>query len=94
MLRIPSTPIVTRIPEYICADWIAYCHSRQMTQSEVMRRAIAAYVEADESSSDRELAMAAIIEESFQETSLRSGGKYVRRKTRWRGSLVPDPPSP
>ena len=86
-MRIPSVPIVTRIPEYSAAGWIAYCTARRMTQSEAMRRAIAYMIEADESATNDELVTSAQILESFPETSLRSEGRYVRRKIRFFNSL-------
>ena len=87
-MRIPSVPIVTRIPEFAAPGWIAYCTARRMTQSEAMRRAIAALIESDDTASNDELVVAAQIEEAFPEYCLRSDGKYTRRKVRWRGSLV------
>lgn len=56
-----------------------------------MRRAISAFIEADESASNEELVVAAVIEEAFPEHCLRSDGKRVRRSVRWRGSLVGSP---
>ena len=86
-MRIPSVPIVTRIPEYSAAGWIAYCTSRRMTQSEAIRRAIAYMIEADESATNDELVTSAQILESFPETSLRSEGRYVRRKIKFFNSV-------
>lgn len=106
-MRIPSVPIVARIPEYAAPEFIAYCARRRMTQSEAIRRGIAALVESDESATNRELAMSAQILEAFPEYALRSEGKYTRRKVRFFGSLddwedhmkmvrgeIPVPPSP
>ena len=53
--------IATRIPDYAMQDWIGYCRKRGLTQSEVMRRAIARYIEDDDTSTNAELAMASII---------------------------------
>lgn len=90
-MRIPSVPIVTRIPEYAAPGWIAYCTRRRLTQSEAIRRGIAALIESDDTATNEELVVAAQIEESYPEYCLRSEGKYVRRKVRWRGSFA-DPP--
>ena len=86
-MRIPSVPIVTRIPEYSAAGWIAYCTRRRLSQSEAIRRAIAYMIEDDESSTNDELVVSAQILEAFPETSLRSEGRYVRRKVKFFGSL-------
>ena len=86
-MRIPSVPIVARIPEYAVAGWIAYCTKRRLSQSEAIRRAIAYLIENDESSTNDELVVSAQILEAFPETSLRSDGHYVRRKIRFFRSL-------
>ena len=78
-MRIPTELIGTRIPSYIVPEWIEYCTSRRLTQSEAMRRAIANMIYNDESASDRELAVGAIIEDTFAEHSPRSNGRTVNR---------------
>lgn len=94
-MRVPSVPVVARIPEFAAPGWIAYCTARRLTQSEAIRRGIASLIENDETATNEELVVAAQIEESFPEYCLRSDGKYARRKVRWRGSLVaPVSPSP
>ena len=86
-MRIPSVPIVSRIPEFAAPGWIEYCTRRRMSQSEAIRRAIAYLIEDDESSTNDELVVAAQILEAFPEHSLRSEGRYVRRRVRFFNSL-------
>ena len=86
-MRIPSIPIVARIPEYAAPGWIAYCTKRRLTQSEAIRRGIAALIESDDTATNEELVVSAQILEAFPEYALRSEGKYTRRKIRFFGSF-------
>lgn len=80
--------ISARVPDYAIPDFIAYCERHRMTQSEVIRRAIARYVEADESASNYELAMAAVIEDSCRSYSPRTGREIKPRTRRWASHLM------
>jgi len=86
-VKIPTELICTRIPAYIVPEWIEYCTSRRLTQSEAMRRAIANMIYNDESASDRELAVGAIIEDTFVEHSPRVNGRTVNRNHMMRGII-------
>ena len=78
-MRIPTELICTRIPAYIVPEWIEYCTSRKLTQSEAMRRAIAHFIYNDEAATNRELALGAVIEDAFPEKERRSHGRSVNR---------------
>ena len=80
--------ISARVPDYAIPDFISFCDRRRMTQSEVIRRAIARYVEADESASNYELAMAAVIEDSCRKYSVRNGQEIKPRSRRWAAHLM------
>lgn len=80
--------IGARIPAYIVPDWIEYCARRKLTQSEVIRRAIARFIESDETATDSELVVAATIADGTRVYSLRSDGEDSPRPRRWRGSLA------
>lgn len=80
--------ISARLPDYVVPDFVRYCDRLHLTQSEVIRRALARFIEADETASNYDLAMAAVIEESCRPYSPRSGREIKPRSRRWIASVM------